>query len=103
MTIACEKNKLQAELDFKLKVMDAACGRQCMELREGERADPLLPHQAKCTKQVHLCILTDRAQGEKGLSTGHTAEPAGLTPIILMVKDYRFESRLRHWNEGNFF
>lgn len=26
VTIACEKNKLQAELDFKLKVMDAAVG-----------------------------------------------------------------------------
>lgn len=66
VTIACEKNKLQAELDFKLKVMDAACGRQCMALREGGRADPLLPHQAKCPKQVHLCIPTVRPRERKG-------------------------------------
>lgn len=103
VTIACEKNKLQAELDFKLKVKDAACGRQCLELRVGGRADPLLPHQAKCPKQVDLCIPTVRAQGEKRLPTGHTAEPAGLSAFVLMVKDYRFESRLRHWSEGIFF
>lgn len=35
VTIECEKNNLQAELDFKLKVMCAACGRECLELRWG--------------------------------------------------------------------
>lgn len=50
VTIECEKNNLQAELDFKLKVMCAAGGTECMS----SGGDPLLPHQAKSPGQVQV-------------------------------------------------
>lgn len=98
VTIACEKNNLQAQLDFKLKVLYAACGRQCMELRRGG----LVP--SFCTSALNknnpgvdfFASPEDRqAQREKGVAPGHTAEPEGLSPNVLMVADCRFESRLR--------
>lgn len=73
VTIACEKNNLQAELDFKLKVMCAACGRQCMELREGGIIPSFHTRQSAPNKYTFLSLGPIEQTGprkRKGWPTG---------------------------------
>lgn len=87
VNIECEKNNLQAELDFKLKVMCTACGRECMELEWGSPSFCVRQSAPKENNWGRLLCIPIGQTGPRErtvLPAGYTAQPASLSPLVLM-------------------